>query len=124
MRSRDVVERHHHDAEEEHGGNCADPIPVGGKNSVLVSRRCPTHEFQRAEVRRDEAQSRDPCRHVTAGEEEIFAGFRESLQIEADPEHHYEIQADDDQIDGAEGQQLLVHARSSSNLVTECGANE
>jgi hypothetical protein len=39
---RDVVEGHHDDAQEEHGGDGADPIPVGGEHAVLDRRRRPS----------------------------------------------------------------------------------
>ncbi len=70
----DVVERHHDDAEEEHRGNRADPVPVRGEDAVLVGGAGPAHEFERSEVGADEAQAGDPGGHLAAGEEELFAG--------------------------------------------------
>jgi hypothetical protein len=36
VRLGDVIERDHHDPQEEHGGDGADPIPVRGQNAVLI----------------------------------------------------------------------------------------
>ena len=74
VRLRDVVEGHHDDAEEEHGGDGADPVPVRGEDAVLVGGAGPAHQFERAEVGRDEAEARDPGGHFAAGHEELFAG--------------------------------------------------
>src|SRR5580698_8765365 len=46
MRLRDVVEGHHDDAEEEHGRNRTNPIPVRGEDAILISRSGPSHQFQ------------------------------------------------------------------------------
>ena len=50
MRPGNVVERHHYQGEEEHGGNRANPIPMSGENSVLVGGRRPAHQLERAQV--------------------------------------------------------------------------
>src|ERR1019366_9249605 len=50
VRLRYVIEGHHHQAEEEHGGDGANPIPVGGEDAVLVCRACPAHQLKRSEV--------------------------------------------------------------------------
>ena len=78
--------------EEEHGGNGADPIPVRRQNAVLIGRCGPAHEFERAQVGGEEAQAGDPGRHLASGQEEIFAGLGESLEIEADAQDGHEIQ--------------------------------
>jgi hypothetical protein len=38
-----VVERHHHQCQEEHGGYGANPVPVRGQDSVLIRRAGPAH---------------------------------------------------------------------------------
>ena len=83
-----VVEGHHHQAEEEHGGNGADPVPVRGQDAVLVGRAGPAHQFQRAQVGGNKAQARDPGGHFAPGHEELFAGVGAALEVEADPDHH------------------------------------
>ena len=50
-----VIEGHHDQSEEDHGGNGADPIPVSGEDAVLVGGAGPAHQLKRAEVGRDEA---------------------------------------------------------------------
>jgi len=74
---RDVIEGHHHQAEEQHGGNSADPIPVTGKDSVLIGRAGPTQQFERTEIGGNERQASDPGGHFAARHEKIFPGLRE-----------------------------------------------
>ena len=102
VRLADVVEGHHHDAQEEHGGDGADPIPVRGQDAVLIRRSGPAHQLQRAEVGRNEAQARDPRGHLAAGHEELFAGVGLALQVEADPDHHHEVDRDNGDIEQAQ----------------------
>ena len=92
VRLGDVVERHHHDAEEEHGGDGADPVPVRGQDAVLIGGGGPAHQFERAEVGGEEAQAGDPGRHLAAGQEEVLAGLGVALQVEADAQDGNEVQ--------------------------------
>ena len=103
----DVVEGHHHDAEEEHGGDGADPIPVRGEDAVLIGGGRPAHEFERAEVGGEEAEPGDPRGHFAAGEEEVLAGAGLALEVEADGEDHHEVDGDDGDIDPAEGDEFI-----------------
>ena len=103
VRLGDVIERDHHDPEEDHGGNGADPIPVNRQNAVLIGRCGPAHEFERTQVGGEETKSRDPSCHLASREEEIFAGLGEPLQVEADSEDGHEIQNDDGEVDRGEG---------------------
>ena len=105
VRLRDVVEGHHHQAQEEHGRNGADPVPVRGQNAVLISRARPAHQLQRAEVGGDEAQAGDPGGHLAPGHEELFAGVGAALEIEADPDHHPEVDGDHGDVEGAQMRQ-------------------
>ena len=41
---------------------------------------------------RDKAQAGDPRGHLAAGHEELFAGVGAALEVEADPEHHREVE--------------------------------
>ena len=43
VRFGDVVERHHDQRKEKHGGNGADPIPVRGEDTVLIGGAGPAH---------------------------------------------------------------------------------
>jgi hypothetical protein len=99
---RDVVEGHHDDAEEEHSGDGADPVPVGGEDAVLVGCAGPAHELEGAEVCGDEAETGDPCGHLAAGEEELFAGVGGALHVEADEDDHREVEAEDGVVDRRE----------------------
>ena len=102
VRFRDVIKRHHDDAEEQHRGDRADPIPVRGEDAVLIRRARPAEQFERTKIRGEEAEARDPGRHLAAGEEKIFAAFGESSEVKSDGEHHGEVDDDDRHIDGAE----------------------
>ena len=50
VRLGDVIKRHHHNRQEQHGGNRADPIPVRRQNAVLIGRAGPAHQFKRAQI--------------------------------------------------------------------------
>ena len=104
----DVVEGHHDDAEEEHGGDGADPVPVGGEDAVLVSGACPAHQLERAEVGGDEAEAGDPGGHFAAGEEELFAGVGRALDVEADEDDDGEVEDEDEDVDGGELGELVT----------------
>src|ERR1035438_10877690 len=66
-----------------------------GQNPVLICSGRPTHHLERAEVGRQEAETRDPGCHFPPGEEKIFAGLGVSLEIEADAENGDEVQGYD-----------------------------
>src|SRR5690348_9445308 len=66
VRLRNVVERHHEDAEEEHGGDGGDPVGVRGEDAVLVRRGGPAHQLESAEIGGEEAEAGDPGRHLAA----------------------------------------------------------
>ena len=101
--------------EEEHGGDGADPIPVRGQDAVLIGGGRPAHQFERAEVGGEEAEARDPGRHLAAGQEEIFAGVGEALQIEADAQHGDEIHDDDREVDRGQGHQPRLQQQRRKN---------
>ena len=103
---RDVVEGHHDDAKKEHGGNGADPVPVGCEHTVLVGGAGPSHQFERAKICRDEAESGDPGSHLATGKEKIFAGFGGAFDVEADEEDDHEIKDEDQDVDWGEMREL------------------
>jgi hypothetical protein len=109
MRLGDVVERHHDDAQEQHRRNGPDPVPVRRQDSVLIRRRGPTHQLQRAEIGGQKAQARHPRGHLAPGQEKLLAGFGTAFQIETDRQDETEINDDDDQIDGIEGYEPRRH---------------
>ena len=63
---RAVVERHHHDAEEQHRRDRADPEVVHGREAELGAVRRHAHDLDGAEVGRDEGQAGDPGRQRAA----------------------------------------------------------
>ena len=98
MRLGDVIERHHHDAQKQHRWDRSDPIPVGGENAVLISRTRPTHQFQRAQVGGQEAETGYPCRHLPSGHEKVFAGIGPPAKVKPDRQNQGEVESDDDHI--------------------------
>ncbi len=57
-----VVERHHHQAEEDHGRDGADPVEVHRRDAVLRAVGGHAEDLDRPEVGRDEGQPGDPGR--------------------------------------------------------------
>ena len=101
----DVVERHHHHAQKEHGWNGAYPVPVRREDAVLICGTGPSHELERTEVCGNEAEAGDPGGHLAPGHEEFFAGVGFLLKVEADPDDHHEVDRDDCDIEGPETRQ-------------------
>lgn len=87
-----VVEGHHHDAQEDHRRDRADPVVVDRHHAVLGPVRGHSDDLQRAQVRRDEGETGHPGRQGAAGEEEVDAGPDRPAGGEADPEDGDEVQ--------------------------------
>jgi hypothetical protein len=98
----DVIERHHHQAQEQDGRDRADPVPVRGQDAVLIRCGGPTHQLQGAEIGGNETEPGNPGCHLAARQEEVFAALREALQVEADAEDRDEVDDDDGEVHGAE----------------------
>jgi len=79
-----VVERHHHQAQEHHGWYGADPVEVCCRDPVLRAVGRHAQDLDRAEVCRDEGQTRDPRRQRPAGQEEVHAGLDRGTGGDAD----------------------------------------
>ncbi len=101
-----VVERHHEDADEDHGRDGADPVEVAGDDAVLGAGGAHADDFLRAEVGGDEGQAADPGGDRAAGEEEVVAGAHVALEREADAEHEDEVDQHDEPVDPGEVAQL------------------
>ena len=97
-----VVEGHHHDAQEDHRRDRADPVEVHGRDAVLGTVGGHAEDLERAEVGGDEGQARDPCGQGPAGQEEVDVGLDGQTRDRADPEHHQEVDAEDGVIEGAD----------------------
>ena len=69
-----VVERHHEQAEEDHGRDGADPVEVARSDAVLRARRSHPDHLLSAQVGRYECQPGHPRGDRPAGEKEILAG--------------------------------------------------
>ena len=90
---RAVVERHHEDGQEDHGGDGPDPVEMAGGDAVLCPAGAHADEFQGPQVGRDERQAGDPGGDGPAGLEEIGAVLHRALQRESDSQ-------DEDDVDG------------------------
>ena len=97
---RAVVEGHHHDAEEEHGGDRPDPEVVHGRDAELGTVGGHAHDLDGTEVRRDEGEAGDPGRQRPAGEEEVDGVGHRSPCHDPDAEDEDEVEGDDDVVDG------------------------
>ena len=123
---RAVVERHHHDAEEDHRRNGADPVVMRGRDAVLRAVGGHTQDLESAEVRRDEREAGDPGGHCAAGQQEVEAGADAAPRQPADPENREEIAAEDEVVEPVEvkphGAPRRESGRVSSNLLKIRGA--
>jgi hypothetical protein len=96
---RPVVEGHHHEPQEDHRRDRADPVEVHAGDAVLGAVRGLSEQLERAEVRGDERDAGDPRRQRAAGEEVVEAGLDLALRAEADPEDDDEVDEDDRVVD-------------------------
>ena len=71
---------------------------MGRQNAVLVGRSRPAHQFESAEIGREEAEAGHPGRHLASGHEEVFAGVRPPAQVKADGQNQREVEGNDDEI--------------------------
>jgi len=94
-----VVEGHHEDADEDHGGDGADPVEVAGDDAVLRAGGSHADDFLGAEVGGDEGQAADPGWDGAAGEEEVVAGAHVALEGEADAQHKDKVDQHDEPVD-------------------------
>ena len=92
---RNVVEGHHDQSQEQYGGNGPDPVKVCGQNPVLIGGCRPAHQLQRAEVCRQEAQTRNPGGHLPPGQEEVFSRLGIPLEVKPHREDRDEVGYDD-----------------------------
>ena len=99
---RPVVEGHHHEAQEDHGRNRAEPVVVHGRRAVLGAVRRLAEDLQRAQVRGDEGEARDPRRQRTARQEEVDVGLDRQPGDEPDAEHDREVDGEDRVVDAAQ----------------------
>ena len=86
-----VVERHHHDAEEDHGRHRADPVVVHDADAVLGSAGRHAEDLDRAQIGRDERNPGDPGRERPAGQEEVRRGLDQTAEREPDPDDEDEV---------------------------------
>ena len=94
-----VVERHHHDAEEQHRRDRADPEVVHGRQPELRAVGRHAHDLDRAEVGRDERQPGDPRRQRAPREEEVDRVRDLAPGEGADRQHDAEVEGHDQVVD-------------------------
>jgi len=94
-----VVERHHHDPEEDHRRDRPDPEEVHGRDAVLGAVRRLPEDLERAEVCRYEGEPGYPRRQRAARQEVVEARLDVALGGEADAEHRDEVDRDDRVVD-------------------------
>ena len=92
---RPVVEGHHHQAEEDHGRDRADPVEVHGRHAVLGAVGRHPEDLERAEVGRHEGQPGDPRGQRAAREEEVEVRLHQAARGEADAHDGDEVDRDD-----------------------------
>ena len=113
---RAVVERHHHEAQEHHRRDRADPVVVDRRDAVLRAvGRHPDH-LERAEVRGDERQAGDPGRQRAAGQEVVQARADVALGREPDAEHDGEVRRQDRVVDEVGVQPEVDHGKPLGGL--------
>ena len=95
-----VVERHHEDADEEHGRDRADPVEVRGHDAVLRAGSGHADYLLRAEVGCEEGEAGDPDGNVVAGSKKFARAGDRFTETPADADHKREIQNEDDVVDG------------------------
>ena len=106
---RAVVERHHHDAEEEHRRDGADPEVVHGREAELGAVGRHAHDLDRAEVGRDERQTGHPGRQRAAGQEEVDRVGDLAAGQHPDAEDEGEVEEDDQVVDGSGVDESVGH---------------
>ncbi len=97
-----VVERHHHDAEEHHRGDRADPEVVHHRGAVLGPAGGLAEQLDGTDVGRDEADPGDPGGQGPTGQEEVQRGLHATFQGETDAEDEAEVDHDQHDVDRAQ----------------------
>ena len=90
-----VVERHHHDAEEQHRRHRTDPEVVHGRQPDLRTVGRHAHDLDRTQVGRDEGQTGHPGRERSPGEEEVDRVGDRTPGHDTDAEHEGEVDGDE-----------------------------
>ncbi len=99
---RAVVERHHEDADEDHGRNGTNPVEMAGCQAVFGSGGTHADDFLRAKIGTHEGQATDPGRKCAACLKEILAGLHVALEGNANAQYKDEVQQHDQPVNGGE----------------------
>ena len=94
-----VVERHHHQAEEDHGRDRADPVVVDRRDAVLGTVGRHAEHLGRTEVGGDERQPGDPGGQRAPRQEVVETALDVSLRREPDAEYDGEVRQDNRVVD-------------------------
>ena len=101
-----VVERHHHDAEEQHRRDGADPVVVHRRDAELGTVGRHAHDLDGTEVGRDEGQAGHPGGQRATRQEEVEAARDRAPGHQADADDEDEVDRHQDVVDpvGVEAQ--------------------
>ncbi len=99
-----VVERHHHQAQEDHRRDGADPVPVHDGDAVLRAGGGHAEDLGGAQVGGDEGQAGDPGGQRAAGEEEVETGLDARPRGEADAQDDGEVDRQDCVVESVGGE--------------------
>ena len=94
-----VVVADHEQAQENHGRDGADPVPVIRPHAILCAVGGMAHHLQRPQVRRHEGDAGDPVREGAVRQEEIRGSFHLVLEPVANPQYDDEVGDDDGEIE-------------------------
>jgi hypothetical protein len=98
---RAVVERHHHQPEEDHRRDGADPVVMDRRHAVLRAVGCLAEDLQRSEVGGDEGHAGDPRRQPAARQEEVDVGLDRQAGDDADAQDDQEVDREDRVVESA-----------------------
>ena len=116
-----VVERHHHDTEEQHRRDGADPEVVHGRDAEVGAVGRHAHDLDGAQVGGDERQARDPRRQRAPRQEEVQRLRHLALGQEADAQHEAEVDDEDQVVDEARVDDRRHRHRCSHGLSSRGG---
>ena len=94
-----VVERHHHDAQEQHRRDGADPEVVDRRDAVVGAVGGHADDLDGAQVGRDERQSGHPGGECPSGQEEVQAARDGPAGHDPDAEDEDEVERDQQVVD-------------------------
>ena len=93
-----VVEGHHEDAHEDHGGDGADGVELGGFQAVLGAGCAHGNQLLPAHAEADEREAANPGRQRAPGLKKVLARLHARFEGIADAQHKGEVKQHDQPI--------------------------